>query len=379
MLMPTFYPAIGGAEFLAAELAKGLAKRGFLVDFVAPAKSVAPESWRGVEGIRFYPILNLAHPIGIIASILRFVKFQIKRKALLIHAHYVLPTGLIALPVVTLRRIPLVITSPSSDIQVDKRIAYGDRRKILNSILSKIVLRLCSTHVVLCRAMIPDAIAAGSSRDKIRVIYPGIHDPPEHTVTRPNIIDRLSLRPEDFVILFLGRLAPQKAPTDLIEAAPRIFDSVPRSKIVIAGHGELRRKLESLVGQHGLAGRIKFPGIVNPTDKDALLQRCDIFVIPSVVEGMPHLLLEALALGKPIVTTDIPSFREVLLGRKDTLLVPVQSPDSLAQAIIQLARSMEAQSRPQEAQRKNDFPLDRMVEGYVALYEEFLQGRNAKP
>jgi glycosyltransferase involved in cell wall biosynthesis len=118
--------------------------------------------------------------------------------------------------------------------------------------------------------------------------------------------------------------------------------------------------------------RISFPGTVTEDERYALLERCNVFVIPSTdAEGMPHILLEAIAFAKPIVATNIPPFREVLAQTSTAVLVPVNSPEALAKGIITLAERFRHHVREEERPR-NMFGIERMVKGYTKLYHEIL-------
>jgi len=354
---------------MALELTKGLAARGFAVSFFAPEKSVTPISWQEwKEQIEMHPVLTMTSAIGIVISAYRILRILTAQALCAIHLHFAFPTGLVALPLGLIKRLPIVVTSHGSDIQKSDIVAYGSRRKRIKSVLTRVILNHAAIHVVVSKAMVPDALAAGSSREKIRVIYPGVRDAPMHRVRRPEALRALGIFPRDFVILFLGRMVAKKAPEDLIKAAPIIIENVRNAKIIIAGDGPELARLQHLVADSGLGDRVKFPGKITDADKGMLLDRCNVFVIPSIVEGTPHALLEALAFGKPVVATNIPSFVEILSHRKDAILVPVQSPEKLADAVIQTAKKIRRISRA--PRQINTFNIDRMVESYIKVYEE---------
>lgn len=371
MLTTTFYPDIGGAEFLAAELAKGLAAEGFRVIFLARKKSLPYPSWRQTPAIDFRPILATVGIGGLVQSLFKVFMSLARERLAVVHAHFALTPGLIALPLVILRKIPLVITSPGSDILPASKVGYGAILRTADKILTRIVLRFSSAHVVLCKAMVADAVASGSDPDKVRVIYPGVYDPTVRIGNKNRTLESFGLTPRDTLILFIGRLVVQKAADDLVRAAPRILEALPSAKIVVAGGGQERYKLTTIAKSLALNGRISIPGMVTEKERYALLERCDVFVIPSLFEGMPHILLEALAFAKPIVATNIPPFREILAHNNDAVLVPVGSPEALADGVITLA--MRFQHRPLARRTsKNRFGIERMVKSYAKIYDELL-------
>jgi glycosyltransferase involved in cell wall biosynthesis len=134
------------------------------------------------------------------------------------------------------------------------------------------------------------------------------------------------------VILGVGELCARKDFKTLIYAFAKVRKSRP-CKLLILGRGRLRKDLEALVKRLNLTGEIELPGFVkNPY---AYMARADIFVHSARYEGAPVALMEALSLGRPVVSTDCPSGpREILQGGVYGRLVPVGDPDAMARAIL---------------------------------------------
>lgn len=139
------------------------------------------------------------------------------------------------------------------------------------------------------------------------------------------------------VVLGIGELCGRKDFSTLIRAFAWFQKEVP-SRLIILGKGKQRAKLQGLVQELHLADLVDFPGFVqNPY---AYLARSDLFVLSSTCEGAPVVLIEALAFGLPIVSTDCPSGpREILDHGRFGLLTPVQDPLALAQAMLQIWRN----------------------------------------
>jgi glycosyltransferase involved in cell wall biosynthesis len=132
------------------------------------------------------------------------------------------------------------------------------------------------------------------------------------------------------VIVAAGRLTPQKDFATLLRAFALLPDA--GAKLVIYGEGPLRSELESLVAGLGLSGRVSLPGFVG--DLPAEIAASDLFVLSSRWEGLPGVLLEALAVGTPVVATDCPTGPdEILEGGRWGALVPVGDPPALAKAM----------------------------------------------
>ena len=137
------------------------------------------------------------------------------------------------------------------------------------------------------------------------------------------------------IVAAMGRLTAQKGFDLLIEAFARIADRHPDWMLKIAGDGEERRKLESLAESQGLTQRVDLCGWID--EPVAFLQKADLFVLSSRYEGFPNALLEAMACGLPVISTDCDSGPgEIVRHGTDGLLVPAEDMEGLAQAMDRL-------------------------------------------
>lgn len=132
----------------------------------------------------------------------------------------------------------------------------------------------------------------------------------------------------------ITRLMPSKGNRYLVEAAPRVLARHPRARFFIVGEGELRAELEAQAHALGLGDRLVFPGFTR--DVGTALSAFDAVVFPSLMEGTPLTLFEALAMGKPIVATDCDGMVDVLTDGRDALVVPKADAARLADAICAL-------------------------------------------
>ncbi len=140
------------------------------------------------------------------------------------------------------------------------------------------------------------------------------------------------VRQNEPIILGMGELCGRKDFETLIKAFS-IVRKTTSSKLIILGEGKKRGQLERLVGQLELGDAVSMPGFV--TNPYPYMKRASVFVLSSKCEGAPVVLMEALSLGVPVVSTDCPSGpREILQGGRLGQLVPVGAPDALARAIL---------------------------------------------
>ena len=158
---------------------------------------------------------------------------------------------------------------------------------------------------------------------------------------------------DQFHVVSVGRLQPQKGHRHLLEAASQLVADrgMSRLQLHLLGKGVLQEELEALVRERELTNHVTFAGFVaNPL---AYLRRCNLFCLPSIYEGLPLALLEAMACGVPAVACDCESGpRELLLGGQLGKLVPVADPQQLTDAIFDVAQNpADAASRALAARR----------------------------
>ncbi|MEI6668151.1 MAG: GT4 family glycosyltransferase PelF [Acidobacteriota bacterium] len=176
----------------------------------------------------------------------------------------------------------------------------------------------------------------------------------------------------------VGRLDPVKDQATLLRAARLVVAQVPAFQLDIVGDGPSRPELEALSGALGLNGSVHFLGYRDPVT--TALAEADIFVLSSVSEGVSIALLEAMAMGLPVVATDVGGNREVVVPGETGWLVPASSPESLAAAMMKLLSDASALERMGLAARRRveaHFNLRHVVDQYEHLYNECL-GRSTR-
>ena len=174
--------------------------------------------------------------------------------------------------------------------------------------------------------------------ERTKVVYLGA---PLDEFARPRSADEIAVArsamgilPGTTAIGTITRLMPSKGNQYLVDAAPNVLAAHPRVRFFIVGEGELQPALEAQARALGLGDRLVFTGYMR--DVAAALSALDLVVFPSLWEGTPLTVFEALAMGKPIVATDADGLVDVLTDRKDALIVPKANAELLAGAINHL-------------------------------------------
>jgi glycosyltransferase involved in cell wall biosynthesis len=180
------------------------------------------------------------------------------------------------------------------------------------------------------------------------------------------------LAPHGPVIGTVGRLTSIKGHQHLIDAVPEILRRYPAAHVVLVGDGELRQALTERTRRLGVDGRVIFTGYRE--DIPALIAGMDVFVLPSLNEGMGRVLVMAMALGKPIVATHVGGVPELLGEGEAGLLVPPSNPRALADAIgMLLADPVRAKALAEAGRlRVPRYSAQGMVDSLARLYRELM-------
>ena len=169
-------------------------------------------------------------------------------------------------------------------------------------------------------------------------------------------------------LLFVGRLAIQKNLTLLLRALNGISHQF---ETTLVGEGELETELKQAVDEMRLEN-VRFHGIADGAELRDLYRSADVFVLPSEREGMPLVLLEALAMGLPIVATDIPGNRDLVIDGQNGLLVTPEDPESLRQALVHVTANPKTYQYMSETSRRlaNKYSWEAVCADFERLYAQ---------
>jgi len=179
---------------------------------------------------------------------------------------------------------------------------------------------------------------------KISVIHDGIDASTFKRRSREVLDIRSKCSSGSRIILTVANLIERKGTRYLIEAMVYVVRHVPEARLVVVGRGPLRNKLESQVKTLGLDNYVTFTGAISNEKLREYYERCEVFVLPSIVdsagetEGLGVVLLEAGAVGKPVIGTAVGGIPEIILDGETGLLVPEKDPQALADAILRVLK-----------------------------------------
>lgn len=161
----------------------------------------------------------------------------------------------------------------------------------------------------------------------------------------PSYVIRKKYSNYENMVLFTGRLAKQKNIPNLLKAVPEVLAGYPKTLFLIVGDGEERAKLEEMVRKMGIEQSVVFEGSVAHQVIYEYFYSCDMFVLPSNYEGIAWVRVEALACGKPVISTDVGAAHEVVTDGETGYIVPLDTPQALAQKIVYLLENPELRER----------------------------------
>jgi len=211
-------------------------------------------------------------------------------------------------------------------------------------------------------------------QDKIRVINNGL-DIKDTKISKE--IPRTSFAsPEEKIVLFVGRLVPEKGVQVLIEAMAGVLAFEPKTKLIIAGKGPYEDALKELARRKGLEDRVKFLGFIADEERDALYRYADTIVFPSLYEPFGIVALEGMIAGNPVVVADTGGLSEIIKHEVNGLKCLPGNADSLAEQIIRTFRDKALVNRLVKKAREdviNKYSWDGIAQQTLNLYLEIIE------
>ncbi|PWH19528.1 MAG: glycosyl transferase [Anaerolineae bacterium] len=346
----------GGAERAMVNLANGIAQRGWIVHLVLAKK----------KGVYFEEVnpnvkiidLGAKRTLTAIFPLIRYLKHYCPDVLISALEH----ANLVAIWAKYLSR-----TRPQTVVSVRVVVshAYQDyylRRFRLIPRLVTLFYPLSDQIVAVSKDVAKDLVENfGLRESKIHVIYnPNVH-PEIFVKSEAKLNHPWFVNKKQAIVLGIGRLDPQKDFPTLLRAFQRVLQQ-KEARLVILGEGPERSNLLNLIDELGLQGKVDLPGFdPNPFP---YLKQADVFVLSSRFEGLPGVLIQAMALGTPVIATDCPGgVREILEDGKWGAIVPVGDAAKMAEKIMQGLQG----NLPIPTQRGRQFSVEQAVSDYLNL------------
>ncbi len=377
MMLINNYPPlpVGGAERQAEQLSSYLAELGLAVGVITrhDGQAAKNEIINGVQIIRVPqgpgPLKSLFFTLGSILMLIR------RRNSYdILHAHLAFAPAVVACVTGKFLNKRVIVKFGSGgafgDVQVSKRTLRG--RLIL-----KLLQKWADVCIALNDEIEQEMLAVGFNRSKIVRMVNGVDTKLFSQLDKVEAKNYLHSQVKDkIIILYTGRLAKQKSLPDLLRAINIILEKEkPNFQLLLVGDGAERANLIDMTSKLGIQEYVTFVGKVD--DVKPYLKAADIFVLPSVSEGISNSLLEAMAVGLACVATDVSGSSEALDRGACGILVQPNNSEELAGALIHLISDKSEVLRLGSAARKYildnyDFPV--VVGKYYQLYSRLCDG-----
>jgi len=333
------------------------------------------------EGIEFTQCPSLLRRINIIRDLKAF--FDIwriikKYNPLIVHTHSS-KAGLMGRLAAKLAGTPIIVHTPHGHVFFGY---FGPFKTKLFIIFEKLASRITDKIVALTNREKKDHILFKiAEEDKFSVIYSGIELnilKESSSEEKQNLKKELGIPENSLIVGTAGRLVPVKGPEFLVKASKYIISKYPDTYFMFTGDGPLEQDLKRKALEMGISDNIIFLGWRDDVAK--IISIYDIFVLPSLNEGMGRVLVEAMALGKSIVATNVGGIPDLVIHGKNGFLVPPKNPKELAKYIQVLLEDKDKREKMGLAGKEMayNFTSERMVEKIANLYKKLLTQKNIR-
>jgi len=317
------------------------------------------------KGVRVITLNSGNNILSLVKAIFKLRNLMKKEKICILQT-YLTRANVIGRISARLASVPIVISS----------IRVMEQEKKYHLFLERMTSSLCNKNIVNSQALRDFAIQKMNLKPKnIEVIYNGINTEELPTVDRKAKRNELGIGEKDFLIGTVGRLHKQKGIEYLLEAIKLITKSqISNSQFqifLIVGNGPERRNLELRIENLELKGKVHLLGW--RTDALEIISILDIFVLPSLWEGTPNVVLEAMAYGVPVIATNVGGVAELITDKETGVLVPPRNSEHLAKAILWVTRNYKQAKLMGEKAKKivnEKFPIEKMVRETEKIYTD---------
>jgi len=341
MVCDEFYPDVGGAPLYTMGLGTALAKLGAEPIVITHTHAGQPEEDElgGVKVKRLkgfvMPRLDRAISAGLARHLHEYIKFGDFN---VVHGQDIYsPMALLSIHSARKRKIPSVLTCHS----VHK--SGGIWRLIYQPIVS--AMKRANRVIAVSGAAKGFCVALGVPDDKIEVIPNGVDLSVFNTdVDGSAMRTKLGVKQEPLVATAI-RLVKRKGPGHLVNAFSKVLKAIPNAKLAIAGGGAEAANLRAQIKKLGMEKSVFMLGKLQREQVAKLMAAADVFVLPSLFESFGLVLLEAMAVGTPVVCTQTQGALEIIRDGGDGLVAPLGDEDALASAIVRVLSDQQLAER----------------------------------
>ena len=322
---------LGGSSENTVSTMEALERAGYGPE--SEAATVADARARGCRLVEVDALCREIRPVRDVAAVAALWRLFRRTRPAVVHTH-TSKAGFVGRLAARLAGVPAVIHQPHGHVFYGY---WGPSRTALFVALERLAARWTDTIVTLTPREVEEHLERRIGRVEQYAVVPSGVPTAALRATAPSRAAaraRLGLGPGAFVVVGVGRLVPIKGFDLLVAALPALLARVPAAHVVLVGDGEERAALEARAAALGVAGRLRITGAVG--DVTGHLAAADVLAAPSRNEGMGRVLVEAMALGLPVVGAAVGGIPDVIEDGGCGLVVPPEDPAALAEALVDL-------------------------------------------
>lgn len=333
----------------------------------------------GQKGIKTFNIpflLRKISPVHDLLALFSLYRFLFKEKPLIVHTH-TSKAGLLGRLAARLARTPVIVHTPHGHVFFGY---FGQIKSMIFVLLERAAARMTDKIIALTESEKRDYLSFQiADEGQLAVIHSGVELRKFKGLLleeKQQLKKELGIPQNALVVGTAGRLVTVKGPQFLMEAAQLVISSHPQTIFVFSGGGPLRPHLEKKALETGIQDHVLFLGWRK--DVARIMAIYDVFVLPSLNEGMGRALVEAMALGKPIVASNTGGIPDLVTHGENGFLVPPANPKELAKYIRILVDDEEKREKMGRAGKEIavSFSSDEMIQKIDNLYTELLKQKH---
>ena len=341
------------------------------------ASSLADARRRGCRVVDIPALGREVAPLADLTALAELVRLIRRERPAIVHTH-TSKAGFIGRLAAVIARAPAVIHQPHGHIFYGY---YSPRRTAVFTALERQAARWTDRIITLTDRGAQEHLARGIGRAEQYVAVPSGVPTAELRAAAPprgEARARLGLDPDAFIVVGLGRLVPIKGFDLLARALPALVAQIPSARVLLVGDGAERAHLGAIAASMGVAERLRMTG--ETTDVASYLAAADVVAVPSRNEGMGRVIVEAMALGLPVVATTVGGIPDVVTDGECGRLVEPEDVDALASALVELGRDPALRRKLGEAavRRAEAFSTAVASEKLLAVYATLVRAKGLR-
>jgi glycosyltransferase involved in cell wall biosynthesis len=371
MVTREFPPASGGIGYYVYNLSRNLIQRGHEVTVITRGKAGKTIN-RSVDGINLfeasffpvYPIHLEIHGFFVSAIVKEIDKLK---KISLIHLHSpVVPAIRTKLPILSTIHTAMKVDSTYHEVIDPYSLVEKAQSRFFTPLAELQTLRDSNRVTAVSPSIAKELQNYRVKTGHVDVVWNGVDE---------NKFCPGKTEGSSEYVLYTGVLRARKGLFDLLKSAEIVNSKFPDTKFVICGAGPLLQKLQDQVKGMGLSAQVIFTGRVSREKLIEMYKKATIQVVPSIYEGLPTVVLEAMACGLPVIATNIGGSKDLISSGRNGLLVPVHSPELIAEKIMTLLCDKPNRLRLGRNARNTileNFTWDKITDNFIGLYQTLL-------